>query len=261
MPRRRGELWVFGIGPKGLMQLTLETLEAMKTRDEVYGTAFQEVLGPFCAKMGVAYRPLDWGGRRGQRHGRTRPGEASVEPIARWILARLGLGRRVGLVVEGHPSLFSFIRGLRARAQRDGHACRVFAAVHPLDQMLAALEPRMGHRLDSGLTLYSALAGMTLKTSFDPSLALFVYNIGHLHRVFPREFARLAGRLRRAWGPAHRAFLVECTPEEDSVRPCALAGLAGELRKVGVNSTLCIPARARGGPPRASGEGPGGARC
>ena len=154
-----GSLAVFGIGPRSLPQLTLETMEAMKACDEVHGaTTFQQALAEFCRGWGVPYRELDWGDRPAVPNGATTPGSPPLEGIAERLLARVAGGAKVGLMVDGHPALFSFASDLLRRCRERGLPCRTYAAVSSLDQILVALEPVAGAALESGVAAYSVLS-------------------------------------------------------------------------------------------------------
>ena len=237
-------LSVFGLGPKGLPQLTLEVLEAMKVCDEIHAnTMFQESVAEFCLSLKVQFTPLNWGQQSACPHAATAPGTPPLELIKERLLSRLGEGKRVGLIVDGHPNLFCFATELVEECRRAGYACRTYAAVGMFDQILVALAPLAGKQLEAGVTICSVLTPDLERIRFDGGLGLLLYNVGHLAKHAPEKFTALSSRLSAAFGPEHKVVLVECTPSGDIVRPCALLDLAAEFKLIGVNLTLYVPQR------------------
>lgn len=240
---KKGSLAVFGLGPKGLAQMTLEVLEALKGCDRVYGsTLFNDVLAGFCATSRTRFEALDWSQRPATRHKATRPGHPHLAAITREILGRLDQGTRVGLAVDGHPGLFCFAADLVRACEKKGHACRLYASIGALDQVLVALQPRLGRQLDAGLAVYSVLSQGLDTVRFSGDLGTLLYNAGHLFKDSPGAFRSLSRRLARQYGARHKVFLVECTPAKDNVTACALEDLEKTLPLIGVNLSVFIPA-------------------
>jgi hypothetical protein len=149
----------------------------------------------------------------------------------------------VGLVVDGHPNLFCFATELIEACEAKGFACRTFASVSMLDQILVALAPFAGGQFQAGVAICSALTPDLDAIRFDGGLGLLLYNMGHLFKGAPEKFQALARRLNEQFGGEQTVYLVECVPSGDNVGPCALKNLAREITRIGVNLTLFVPGR------------------
>ncbi len=238
--RAKGRLSVFGLGPRGLSQLTLETLEIMKSCAEVVSmTSFQAPLTAFCKDLGVPVRSLDWGQDQAKRSTAATPGAFPREKLSDVVLDALARGGHVGLAVDGHPSVFTFAGEIRRRAKDLGHECRVYASLQPLDQMLAALEDR-GERFEAGFAVFSALSPDIERAEPARGVGFFLYNLGHLLRNDAAAFERLRRRLVASRGAGQRVLLVECASDADNVRECTLKTLARALPLIGVNATAYV---------------------
>ena len=239
-----GSLSVFGLGPKGLPQLTLEILEAMKTCDEIYAnTQFQEELEGFCRELKIPVKPLNWGRLFACPHAAANPGSPPLKRISNRLLARLSKGGRVGLIVDGHPNLFCFATELIETCEAKGYRCATYASVSVLDQILVALAPFAGKMLQPGLAICSVLTPDLDEIRFDGGLGLLLYNMGHLLKGSPKKFEALASRLSGHFGGEYKVYIVECVPSGDNVRPCVLKDLVREIKLIGVNLTLFVPGR------------------
>lgn len=244
---RTGRLSVFGVGPKGLAQMSIESLELMKQCDRLVGaTLFNAQLDAFCRTFKAVFEPMDWG--RAYVTSRvkgalTRPGLAGIQQA---VEDHLRAGLHVGLIVEGDPSVFSFASDLMQECATRGHACRSYGAVGSLGQILALLQPLVGKQLERGFSVYSALSPGLAATRFNRDLGLLIYNMGHLHKQEPKAFEALLRVLGRLCGRQQRLHLVEITPGEDNVRSCALGELPAQMRLIGINFTLFIPASDHG---------------
>lgn len=238
-------LSIFGLGPKGLPQMTLEILEAMKGCDEIHAnTQFQATLEEFCGSLKIPFLALNWGQQSACPHAATAPGTPPLEGITARLVSRLENGKRVGLIVDGHPNLFCFATELIAACKSKGYPCRTYAAVSALDQILVTLAPFVGEQFEAGLTICSVLTPGLDKIRLDGGLGVLLYNIGHLLKGSPNKFEVFFQRLLNEFGSEHKVYLVECTPADDNVRSCALKDLARELKLIGVNLTLFVPSAA-----------------
>ena len=241
--RSRSALSVFGLGPRGLPQLTLETLEAMKLCEEVYGrTLFQESLSAFCRKLNIPFKGSNWGQYFACPHSNTKPGRVGPDKgIVQRITARLGKGGRIGLFVDGNPSLFGFTSNLVRRCRARGYRCDVYAAVSSLDQLMDPVEAAAGLQFDLGVTACNALHPNLKSIHFNRHIGLLLYNLGHLFRSSAKRYNRLVDRLCSLYGDRRKTFLIECTPDGDVVRPSSLKDLSRQLKLVGPNATLYLP--------------------
>ncbi|MFH1726724.1 MAG: SAM-dependent methyltransferase [Elusimicrobiota bacterium] len=233
----RGELIIFGVGPRGVSQLTLEALEALKRCDEVFGTVHQEALARFCRGFGLKYTGFDWGGVYGAKRRKVPAGQ-----VAGAVLRGLSRGRRIGVAVTGSPALFSLADELIGRCRGKGHPCRVFASVGSLEQVLVALKFRFGDTFADGFAVYNVESVQPSAMTLGPGFSVLLYNMGSLRRHSPVRFRRLRDRLKKAYGRDGKAFLVECSPEEDAILASSPGRLETDLSRVGINATVCLPA-------------------
>jgi hypothetical protein len=193
-----------------------------------------------------------WGGKSARPHAATDPGRGDFRGIGARVLRRLARGGRVGLAVDGHPALFCFAAALAAEARRRGHACRQYAAISSLDQILASLSPSAGPALGPGLTMRNVLSPRPADRALQPGVPCFFYNVGHLFKTRRKEFDAFASRLARAFGARQEAYLVECVPGGENTRSCRLEGLGAEMPLIGVNATLIVLSGARSAPARSA---------
>lgn len=222
--------------------MTLESLEAMKECDHLVGTSlFNEQVAVFCASWKAAFEPLDWGRAYASPQAVSSPGQPGLGAISQRLKKPLSAGLHVGLVVDGHPGIFCFAADLLREYAGQGYACRSYAAIGALDQIVVALQPFVGAELDKGFSVYSVLSPGVEKIRFNPDLGTMLYNAGHLYKNSSKEFEAFFRNLVGQYGESHRIYLVECTPGQDNVRACPLGDLPAQLKLIGINLTLFIP--------------------
>lgn len=237
---KKGELRVFGAGPKGPSQLTLDALEGIKGCDAAFGTVFPDELAAFCAGLGVKYTPLTWGGNLAQSQLKTSPGGGDSDAVHAALFPRLSKGETVGLIVDGHPAVFCFATGLAAEARAAGYATRTWAAIGALDEILAGLPPETAAALEPGFTVFSLLTPGASAHGFSPALPALLFNVGHLFRARRADFDAFLRDLVGRAGAREEVLLVECVPGGRNERRCALEDLPKELPFIGVNATAVL---------------------
>jgi precorrin-6B methylase 1 len=236
----RGELLVFGIGPQGPGQLTWESVELLKTCDEVRAAAFAEELKPFCAALDIPLKALHWGEKKATPHESVAPGRNGGIDIQKSLLSSLRRGRRVGLIVDGHPALFSFATPLVTAALDEGFRCRTFAAISSLDQILAILPPSSSAVPDIGFHVCNALSRAAASFPFRVDGLFYLFNVGSLFKTRRRDFEALLETLVSVYGNRGKCLLVECVPGGENVRRGTIGGLARQLPLIGVNATVVV---------------------
>lgn len=162
------------------------------------------------------------------------------------ILSRSSRGKDVGVVFMGHPLLYSMAPKLIKSCRRKGLPYGVMAGLSSADCALATLEPVLREKaLDlygTSVLIYNAAEQSARKPALDRARSTVVLN---LFRLKAPDFEKLAGALRRAYGPKHPAYLIECS--ERPLRDCCVQTTAGALaekkNRITSRTTLILPMR------------------
>ena len=226
--KTKGALVIAGMGLAGPLQMTLQTLEALKRCDEVLCLVkLEPPFEAFAAGAGIAARTIEWAGAK--------KGGVSTTRTRALIEGKLAEGKRIGVVVDGHPELFSPVRELGRSSAGAGHAVECLPALGSLEQLMIVVSRRLGPLLDAGFCVVNTHSVDWKRFKAEPSLALFVYNAGTVARGRPGQLDALAAALA-----GRKLYLLECLANgEENVLETAPKGLAADLLKVGVNATLC----------------------
>ncbi|MBI3300070.1 MAG: hypothetical protein HYZ75_18035 [Elusimicrobia bacterium] len=223
-----GELIIVGVGPRGLGQLTLESLEALKSCRLVLAAVRGPELQHLCRGLKVRCVRLPWSGEAA--------GGLGTKALAARARKELARGGRTAVVVDGNPALFSVADALPP-AKR-------YAALSAFDQSLVALRAEAGDLAASGVRALNLAACPPRTRLCDPDALTLLFNLGGMARLRPRVAEGVARRLARE--RAGRLWLVECADGGDVVTPTTPAALARDAKNVGVNATLAVaPSRRR----------------
>lgn len=225
-----GELIIVGVGPRGLGQLTLESLEALKSCRLVLAAAHGPELEHLCRGLKVACRPVAWSGEA------KRAGTTDTKGLAARVRAELRRGGRVAVAVDGNPALFSVADALMSLGP-----AKTYAAVSSLDQALVALRARLGDMACVGVRALNLAVLPASAPLGDPTALTLLFNLGGSVRRSPATLAALSRRLGREIGSDARAWLVECAAGRDAVKETCPKALAADAREFGVNVTLAVP--------------------
>lgn len=213
-------------------QLTLEALAALKSCEVVFCVNLPEELAEALRVLLPRARPLAYAGSGRSR----RPERELCGSIERLWPRR----RDAGVVLSGHPLLFSAGAELIRHCRRRRWPYRVVCGVSSVGAALAAAERALP---PGGLELYGGSlavrdAAEVARGAVDPRETLVVLN------AFRGDWRRLTAALRRRLPPGRRAVLVECAPAggADRCRTATVAGLS-RLRAPSSQTTLILPGR------------------
>lgn len=159
------------------------------------------------------------------------------------VLKRLSASLRrrgcVGVVVAGHPLLYSPGQRLVERCRKEKISYRVLPGVSSYDGVLAAVAPYLPARerevFGAGMLVLSSDDWSRGRVPLDRRLSVLVLNLSR-----PR-FARALRALERAYGRRRLAYLVR-VGERELVEPLRLGELAGRRLD---GQTLFVPGGAR----------------
>ena len=196
-----GRLTLAGFG-MDLGQMTLETVEAVKSCSVLYTDALDEPsLGPlraWCKDIRLLTGPAE--------------GESAAQASARKVSTVLGgLEQGLDAVVlnYGHATfLSSLAHDLLDACRERGIPCRVLNSVSSLDGVLASLGLTM---LWSGLHIYDAddFAGLVSAVALNPEVPTIIVKVGYLLKPHQKErLDSFLAWLGSAYAPEHPVTLV-----------------------------------------------------
>jgi len=199
----KGELLLCGLGIDRPSEVTLATIEALKSCDVAFyihgdGAIVKAFLEPFCpdVRLFSSKRPA-------AAH------KAKPRLLAEAVCAELKRGRRVAYVTYGHPSLFSDAGNVAFLCRGRGYACRVLPALSSVDGVIAALHAREDFGI-LGRGFLACLADQALEWDEPgrPDVAWVLLGVDRL--VERGRFASLCERIQGWYPPEHRAWAVKC---------------------------------------------------
>lgn len=231
------ELLLCGTGMR-LGQMTLETLQALRRCSRVFAVNLPRELLAQARRVVGPLEDLSARWPRGLGF--------SEAKLCKALFSRSGAKGRAGVLFFGHPLLHSAGPELIRRCRESARPYRILAGLSSVDAVLASAEGLLGAEdLDlygGGLAVLGAPEFLRRGLSLDPRCSALILNLFRVRG--PRAWSRLAKRLKRCYGPRHRALLIGCgpAPAQDSSRLLTLARLCAEAR-VSSEETLFIPAR------------------
>lgn len=211
-----GSLTVVGTGIRAVAQLTLESLAAMATAEEmlhVIGEPIQEeallAINPRARTLTDLY--VD-GMERG----------ATYEGMVQQILAALAEGRRTVAAFYGHPGVFTYPSHESVRrARAAGFPARMLPAISAQDCLYADLGIDPG----DGSQAYEATDFLFGWHQPDPRGHLFLWQVGTIGNWTYESagydmsmFPALISRLLQSYPPGHRVTVYEA-PFDPSAQP------------------------------------------
>jgi precorrin-6B methylase 1 len=224
---RRGEpvdLWILGLGIRGLSQVTVETLDVLRRcRRILHLTQQHEELAAINPRL-VDLEEAYWTGEE-------RP--VVYERLVELVLAEVARGPEVALVSYGHPMIFDDVTlELVRRSRRDGFTCRVLPAVSCLDTLCIDLGIDYGR----GLQVFEASSLVADDQPMSPQLDTLVLQLGEFGTDRTADtLDGSRGRLRplvrhllRFYAPGHRA-VIAFSDDGDFAEPQLLGTRVGRL--------------------------------
>lgn len=214
----------FGLKPA---HVTAETLSELKRCDAVFTHCLDEAtaafLRPFCRELHFLR-------------------DLTPARIAARLMSYLSGGGRAAFVTYGNPLFLNVTtRRVAARVEAAGAAVRVLEAVSSLDALVNALD--LNRFSVAGLRLVD-LSACDCLPAITPDMDTLFFMASDLNMpAYSRARPRFLAALLKAYPPGHRAVLADC----DNFRPgrlleSSVKGLAADIKKAGVATTLFVPA-------------------
>ena len=237
----RVDLWILGLGIRGLRQVTLETLEVLeRCRIVLHLTQQHEALARINPRL-VDLEDDYW---TGEERG------VVYERLVRLVLAEVARGPEVAVVFYGHPMIFDDVTlALVRRSKRRGLRCRVLPAVSCLDTLCIDLGIDYGY----GLQVFEATTLVTHRQPLSPELDALVLQLGEFGTDRTADtildhagrFTPLVEHLRRFYPGDHRA-VIAFSDDGEMAKPRLLRTRIDELdahaRRIFPGVTLYLPA-------------------
>lgn len=223
----RSRLRIVGAGIKGIRQLTLEGIEALRSAASILhlavdSEAFEGELRALGIGGSVALNDLYHDGALD---------EENYDRIVNRVLREVRCAEDVTLLLYGHPRLgVSLTRRLEEEAARHDVAVEVIAAPSSFDTMINDLcrDP-----LERGSILLDANRLLLLEFQLEPSFDLYIYHVSSigcprtnfLDPAGSNRIDLLQAYLLKFYPPEHEAILVSSS---------AHAGAAGSLERTSI---------------------------
>lgn len=245
------KLLLVGTGVRGLSQMTVETVSALRGLDVLFSlhggkdvTRALKGLSRDVRDLTTLYKDkaLDL---------------KVYEAIVSRVKGALRGDRTVGVVFHGHPLLYSNpAQMLIAHCESAGVELEVMSGVSSMDGIFTALKTDVGA---TGLQVFDVNRLLLYRLRPATHTPCLLFQIGSFgSALITRKLDNAVGRfkpleryLRRVYPAGHPAFVVECASEPgraDSVLKTTVDGLDKVAARINYNSTLYIPAGTR--PPR-----------
>lgn len=240
MPRRT-DLWIVGVGIRGLDQITLETLEVLKRCRKVLHLTHQHKRFKKINPNIVDLEEFYWTGEEDWKiHDR----------ILKLVLEEVERGPEVAVVSYGHPMVFDdSTLDLVKISKQKGFSCRVLPAISCLDTLCIDL----GIDYGAGLQLFEATQLVEDEIPVNPEVDTLLMQLGHFGTSIveddvdnpPGRFTPLVEYLTRFYDPDHRvviAFSNDGNISQPELLRTKLARLDSHRRRIFPGVTLYIPA-------------------
>lgn len=204
-PKHSGaDLWILGVGIRGIDQITLETLSVLKDCRIVLDLTHLEdelrKINPNTVDLDGVY----W--VDSER-------EDVYETLVETVLEEVGKGPGVALVSYGHPMVFDDVTlELVERCKKQGLDCRVLPGVSCLDTLCIDL----GFDYGNGFQIFEATHLVYTDVPMNPNLHALVFQLGEFDNTRiaeedprPRQVLQpFVDYLLRFYDPKHRATIV-----------------------------------------------------
>jgi uncharacterized protein YabN with tetrapyrrole methylase and pyrophosphatase domain len=239
-----GEIYVLGAGMLGSHHLTLETVDALRSADVLYHL----LTGVEAIQTLKEINPQVY-----SLVGFYRDGALDLEvygQMVSFLLAQAMAGRRIGLVVMGHPSIYVAATHLLAEhAPRHGVSVRVLAAISSIDVMLTSLPFDIAN---TGLQILDSNRLVAYELVPQRNVPLLVFQVGcfgsgiitRTIQNHPTRLKVLADYLLKFYPADHPVELLECEmgrPHREVRHRLSLGDLGVSGHLVNYNSTLYVP--------------------
>ncbi len=164
--RRKTDLWILGIGIRGMQQITLETLEVLERCRRVLHLTHQHREMKRLNPNVVDLEPFYW--TAAER-------DSVYEDLVELVLDEVENGPEVALVSYGHPMIYDDVTlDLVRLCRRRGFRCRVLPAVSCLDSLAIDLGIDYGY----GLQVYEATQLVEEEYVMNPALHTLIMQLG-----------------------------------------------------------------------------------
>lgn len=191
--KAEGALICVGLGMTLGAHLTPRAREAIREADVVFGLAGDALTALWLQNQHADVRNL------ADHYAEGRSRHDSYAAMLAGIIAEVRAGRRVCVVVYGHPGVFARVPHVAIRkAREEGFPARMEAAVSAADCLYADLGIDPGA---TGCQHYEATQFLRTGRPVDPAAHLILWQVGI---VGDRSMGRVAT------GPAYRQLLVQC---------------------------------------------------
>ncbi len=242
--RDRADLWILGLGIRGVRQVTLETLEVLRRCRRVLHLTHQHAelrrINPRLVDLEESY----WTGEE-----RT----VVYDRLVEMVLAEVARGPEVALVSYGHPMIFDDVTlDLVGRSKREGFTCRVLPAISCLDTLCIDLGIDYGR----GLQVFEASSLVVDDQPLRPELDTLVLQLGEFGTELTADAVPMVGKrlrplvehLLRFYPQDHRAIIVfsdDGSFERPALVKTRIARLGAHAARIFPGVTLYLPPRPR----------------
>lgn len=203
------DIYIAGLGNVGTRQITKEVEEVLRKSERVFLLFYQKVLHDYIANdLGTPVTDLHSEYEEGLDRSKTYRKMAD-----RVMSAAIDATAPITLELYGHPTIFvSPTRIIQEEAPEKGLLVKVLPGISSIDCIFAEIGFDPG---TSGIQMYEATDFLVRRFTPDPSVPLFLWQIGTLEtglysskRSKPERFVRLRQYLQKFYPADHILYLL-----------------------------------------------------
>lgn len=217
-----GRLFICGLGVDRVKDMTLRTLQALKSCDAVYymhgdWRAVRALLKPLALKLKYFEDEKFY----------ALPNSERIEAAGKEICGELGKGRTVGYVTYGNPMLLSDGSSILGYCREKGHKAQVITAPSSIDSILSLMTEQY-EIFSRGFHVYHAEMIIAQPDSLTTAATVIALCVDDC--IARKSYAAFCARVVAAYPADHRVYAVRCA--DGGSGNSLLTTTVGELRKM-----------------------------